>query len=160
MILTDFATIILYGQLLLANPASVPVGLLWTDADVAQGFARDPAVVAFGVPDHDRTCLVHLETGPPAAVASDALWAIAAPFRATAPRLEVGTILLKHTIAIAPGRYQIVFQPRPGTPDHAYRLEIRLTPSDAPTFAILKRGSLDSDVVLRTQADLVRPSSR
>ncbi len=156
MIPAEFATVILYGQLMLADPAAPPVGLLWSDAEVAQGFAWDKAAVAFGLPDHDGTCFVHLDTEPsPAVVADDALWAVATPFTATGPTLEIGTILLEHTVAVAPGRYQLVFQASPGAPDYAYRLNVRLTPSDAPVFAILRRGSLGSGVVLRPQADLV-----
>ncbi len=154
--LAQFATVILYGQLLLADPVET-VGLLWSGEEVAQGFAWDRAEVAFGIPDHDGTCLVNLDAGPPVSVADDALWAVAVPFTATGSVLEAGTVLLEHRVAVPPGRYQVVFQARPGAPDHAYRLDIRLTPSDAPVFAILRRGGLGTDTVLRRQADRVAP---
>ena len=160
VILAEFAIVILYGQLMLAAPAGPPVGLLWSDEEVAQGFAWDRAAVAFGLPDHDGTCFVRLETGPSPVVAGDALWVVATPFTATGPTLEIGTILLEHTVAVVPGPNQNVLQAPPGAPANPHPRHIRLTPSEAPTFAILKRGSLDSDVVLRRQADLVPPSSR
>ena len=152
--LIEFATIILYGQLLLTNPAGERTGLVWTPDEVAQGFAWDHEQVAFGIPDHDGDCLVVLDTASPNVppVADDALWAVAMPFTASGPTMEVGTVMIERQIPIVPGRYQVTFQARPGGFGHAYRLEITLSSSEAPHFAILKQGSLGSATVLQTQA--------
>ena len=153
----EFTTTIVYGQLVLTDSGAPPVGLLWTDEEVAQDFAWDVAQVAFGIPDQDGLYLVVLDTASPqpAAVADDALWALAVPFTATSSEVEVGTILGERPVPMAPGRYQLVFQARPGEPDHAYRLKLSLSRHDAPRFAILRQGSLASATVLRTQAGLV-----
>lgn len=155
--LTEFAEFILYTQLLLSNPAGLGVGLFWSNDEVAQGFAWDKDTIAFGVPDHDGDCLVSVDTGPETSlvVADDALWAVAVPFTAAGPTMEVGTVLSERPIPIVPGRYQVLFQARPGTTEHAFRLEITFSRNDRPGFAILKQGILETGRVLRKQASRV-----
>ena len=111
--LTEFATVILYGQLVLANPASGRAPLVWTNDEVAQGFAWSPDEVAFGVPDHNGECRVSVTVGTDAAVrvADDALWALAVPFTAQGPAVEVGTVMLERSIPIMPGRIRLSFRP-------------------------------------------------
>jgi hypothetical protein len=153
-VLQLFAATILYGQILVGLPSASHVGLLWGEAEVAQGFAWDPEVVAFGVPDHDGPCLVSVDTSreTPFTPDEDALWAVAVPFAATEPVVSVGTVLEQRPFPIRPGAYQLVFQARPGGPEHAYRLEVIFVRGGPPDFAVLKRGELDSATVLSTRA--------
>ena len=152
---TEFAVLVFYTQLHVAAPAGAAVGLLWTDDEVAQGFAWDDTIVAFGIPDHDGECLVRVDTTPSTeerVVAPDALWAVAVPFTATGPVVTVGSITGGQEIPIRPGLYQIIFQARPARTEYAYRLEVTFTLHPSPEFAILRQGDLASDRVLRRRA--------
>ncbi len=146
-----FASVILYGQVAVMTPAAQHPVLLWGDDEVAQGFTWAEGAVSFGVPDHDGDCLIEVDTArhAPFTVAGDALWAVAVPFTATSATVDVGTVLGERPVPIAPGAYQLVFQARPGAPDHAFRLDILFVRGGPPDFAILRQGSLGSDHVLR-----------
>jgi hypothetical protein len=152
--LTVFASMILHTQLLVATPGRRDASLLWNDAEVSQGFAWNPEIVGFGVPDHDGTCLIGVETEreAPFAVAEDALWAVSVPFTAREPVVEVGTVLVELSFPIRPGRYQLVFQARPGSAEHAYRLDVIFVHGGAEGFAILRQGELESGEVLSRRA--------
>jgi len=157
---TEFAVLVLYGQLHVTTPAGAATALLWTEDEVAQGFAWDEAVVAFGLPDHDGPCLVRVDTAPPPdapPVAADALWAVAVPFTAPGPPVSIGSIVEERAIPLAPARYQLTFQARPPDAGHAYRLEVTFTLHPSPVFAILRQGELDSGRVLRPRAGRVGP---
>ena len=149
-----FAATILYGQILVGPPSARHVGLLWGEAEVAQGFAWDPEVVAFGVPDHDGPCLIAVETEreAPFSPDADALWAVAVPFTATEPFVAVGTVLEPQQVPIRPGPYQLVFQARPGGQGHAYRLEVIFVRGGSSGFSVLKQGELESATVLSPRA--------
>lgn len=152
---TEFAVLVLYTQLHVATPTGTAVALQWTDDEVAQGFAWDEEIVAFGLPDHDGECLVHVDTSPATraiAVAKDALWAVAVPFTVVEPVVSIGSIVAERQIAVPPGRYQLVFQARPAEAGYAYRLHVTFSLSAEPAFAILKQGELDSGQVLRRRA--------
>ncbi len=150
----EFALTILYTQLFIANPAAPRAVVLWSEEEVAQGFAWDRTQVVFGIPDVDDPCWVRISTGADAspAVADDALWAIAVPFAASGPVFEAGTVLFERPLPIGPGSYQVVFQARPGPVGYAYRLELSLQRKAVPEFAILKQGPLHTGHVLRHQA--------
>ena len=150
-----FTIALLYTQLLVGQPGSAGTGLLWSEAEVAQGFAWDPELVAFGVPDHDGECLVAVETerAGPFVPEEDALWAVSVPFEAREAAVEVGTVLGDpRRFPIRPGSYQLVFQARPGGAAHAYRLEVIFIPDEAPGFAVLKQGELESGAVISRRA--------
>lgn len=150
-----FTIALLYTQLLVGQPGSAGIGLLWSEAEVAQGFAWDPELVGFGVPDHHGECLVAVETerAGPFVPAEDALWAVSVPFEAREAVVEVGTVLQEpRRFPIRPGAYQLVFQARPGGAEHAYRLEVIFIRDGVPGFAVLKQGELESGAVLSARA--------
>ncbi|EHM02037.1 hypothetical protein HMPREF9946_01555 [Acetobacteraceae bacterium AT-5844] len=148
-----FATVILYTQLLVATPGGRNVALLWSDEEVAQGFAWDKEVVAFGLPDHDGSSLVRVQAqNTPFILAGDALWAVSVPFAAREGVVDVGTVLGERSLPIQPGDYQLVFQARPGNGEHSYVLDVVFIRGGAQSFAILKQGELESGEVLRRQA--------
>lgn len=172
---TSFPIAVNYTQILAYVTGLERPGLLWTDDHVAQGFAWDDGIACFGIPDHDGTCLIDVDTS---AAASDlavaaSLWAIAVPFTATASTIQVGTILDDRPVAIAQGDHHLVFEAHPSADGHAFRLRFCFipwshnpggqnpggqTPGD-PTlggparFTILKQGTLPSGKVLATIAE-------
>lgn len=151
----SFSIAVNYTQVLAYVTGLDRPGLLWTDDHVAQGFAWDDGIACFGVPDHDGTCLIEVDTG---AAASDltiesCLWAIEVPFNATAPTIQVGTILDDRPVSIAQGEHRLVFEAHASADGQAFRLRFCFIPSGPTRFAILKQGTLQSAKVLTTKAE-------
>ena len=155
----SFPILVNYTQVLAYRRNLERPGLLWTDAHVAQGFAWNPGIAAFGVPDHDGECLLEVNTdGTPSDLQIDAsLWAIAVPFDTEETEVRVGTILDDQGCAIAPGSYRLVFEAHPGRTKagtaYAYVLRFNFIRAGHADFEILKQGSLQSGTVLLTTAE-------
>lgn len=143
-----------YGQIYICDPASQDVGLLWGQNEVDQGFAWDPEMVAFGVPDHNGRCILQVEKidhfyGPEA----NSLWALQVPFEVKNGGVMAGTILVDEFYEIDNGRYNVIFQTFAGAPAYAYVLKFQFVASAGPSFAILKTGTeIKTDKVLEKRA--------
>jgi hypothetical protein len=150
----SFSISVQYGQIIVFDPSEPGLGLLWSQEEVDQGFAWDPKMVAFGVPDHDGDCVIHIATYEEFdALDPNALWAVRTPFQVTSPEIAVGTILLDEPFEIAKGNYEIYFQAMQGPGAYAYLFEIHFIKSSNPEFAILKTGpGASSSKVLRTRS--------
>ena len=149
---TGFDASIDYGQIIVHREHLPRPGLLWTDQHVAQGFAWSDGIVAFGVPDCDGMCRIEVDVAPQHAFhSSDAtLWAIAVPFDATEPGLQIGPVVRTRPFTIAPGRYQLTFEALPR--GDGFTLNLFFYRDDRPVFAILKQGSLAAGHVLTRTA--------
>ncbi len=157
MLITEPITVN-YGQVL-ANLIDIDrPGLIWNDENDAQGFAYNPDLVSFAVPDHDGRCLLAVDMDAPATdLQTDAsLWSIEVPFDATKTQVEVGTVLDDRVFGIDLGRYRLVFEAHAGRVEesvtYAYVLRFLFIKSDQQTFAILKQGRLATGTVLATTA--------
>jgi hypothetical protein len=113
-----FLNTILWTQIMAFPPAGSHVALLWTDDEVAQGFAWDPDQVSFGLPDHDGDAEVEVDMAStaPFSVAPDTLWPVAVPFRTSSFNVKVGAILDGRVFAIASGALSTCV---PGSPRRA-----------------------------------------
>ncbi len=156
--ITDFSISVNYTQVLTYLRHIDRPGLLWSDDHVAQGFAWNPGLVSFGVPDHDGECLVEVNTD---ANLSDlrvdtSLWAIEVPFDADETEIQVGTVLDDRTCIISEGSYHLVFEAHTGEIkgdiSYTYIVRFNFIKASQGTFAILKQGSLLSGTVLTTTA--------
>jgi hypothetical protein len=130
-------------------------GLLWDDGHVAQGFAWSDGIVSFGVPDHDRQCLVRVETSKTLSVEAAALWALQTPFSVDASPLKIGTIGNMRNVDVPAGKYDLIFHALPGEAvgNYAFLLKLSFVPTETPDFRILKQGDeLTTDHVLRRDA--------
>ncbi len=148
-----------YGQVL-ANLANIDrPGLIWNDQNTAQGFAYNPGIASFAVPDHDGNCLLEVDLDADAAhlQTEASLWSIEVPFDATETQVEVGTVLDDRPFGIALGPHRLVFEAHPQRVadgvTYTYVLRFLFIKSDQQTFAILKQGSLSSGTVLTITAE-------
>jgi hypothetical protein len=62
-VLLDRRITVQWGQVVVHDADHSAPGLLWTDDDVAQGFARSEGIVAFGLPDHDGEVRLRVSCG-------------------------------------------------------------------------------------------------
>ena len=154
-----FPVLVNYTQVLAYRRHLDRPGLLWTDDHVAQGFAWNPGIASFGVPDHDGSCLIEVDTaGTPAGLQIDAsLWAIAVPFDTDEAEIQVGTIFDDQTCAIAPGSHRLVFEAHAGRTEdgttYAFLLRFGFIRAEHAEFEILKQGQLGSATVLTKTAE-------
>ncbi len=156
--LAEFAVTVNYAQIIVYRRGLARPGLLWDDDHVAQGFAWDHEIVAFGVPDHDGECLVQVDlTTMPDAVSVQSLWMIETPFEVTTGQVEIGTILDTKLVTMPIGNYSLYFKAFPGakidgSQDYPYRVRLAFCPNSSPAFGILKSGELGAQRVLRRDA--------
>ena len=157
--LFKFPLTIMYGQVFACDYLSKDIGLLWAEDHYRQGFAWDPEMASFAVPDHDGECLVEVETeGNIDLPGSSALWAIEVPFEVKHGNILVGTILFEEEISIPNGQYRLIFSASSGqTADkknYAYILRFDFVLSVNAEFRILQRSEFPfSDHVLRSSAE-------
>lgn len=151
--LADFELTVDHAQVIVHTGSLATPGLLWTDDHVAQGFAWSQGQVAFGVPDHDGTCRIIVDLARDDVLEAQALWAVQVPFLVSEV-VAIGTTFDMHRVAVPHGAYDLTYQALPGTGDDAYVLRLTFSPSDAPTFRIVKKGGdITADTVLRRDAE-------
>ncbi|MDR6873282.1 hypothetical protein J2Y55_004306 [Bosea sp. BE125] len=155
----EFPLTVLYTQIIAFRTNLPRPGLLWSDDHVAQGFAWRPETVAFGVPDHDGACLLHVEAlALPYQLPPEALWALSVPFEVSTGRVSVGTVLNTHDFELPIGSYSLIFDVLPGRTieraTYAYLPRLLFVPDARPDFTILRKGDeITTDVILRKDAD-------
>lgn len=156
---TSFPVSVDYTQVFALLSSLERPGLLWTDDHVAQGFAWNPGIACFGVPDHDGECLIEFDPAATAAslAVETSLWAIAVPFEADGSELMVGTLMDDRPFALAGGLYRLVFEAHAGRTEggtaYTYILSFKFIRAEHAGFEILKQGPLGSGKVLLTSAE-------
>lgn len=158
--LATFLMTVFYTQVMVSVPGAPAQALLWTDEHVAQGFAWSPETVGFGLPDADWEIKVVVRRSDAFEPSARTLWAVQTPLDVPASPIIISTPTgSEHEVDVPIGRYNLVFEvqkPDDSAPeDRAYDVQFHLLPAEAPSFAILKQGELESASVLRETTEVL-----
>ena len=157
--MTEYNLQILYSQFSV-HTSEAPEFPHWTDDHVRQGVAWRPGHVSFGIPDHDGTCLLDVDTTDQPLIASSATERLLGVPFSVGPQggADISTILETIDLDIGEGIYQLWFElrhePQLLANGQAFRIVVRFQKSSNPDFIIISQGrEMSSDRITIHQAD-------